>query len=61
MNEAKLQQFMGQALNEMGAAMNTALVVIADKLGLYKAMSGAGAITSSELAQRTNREWCRLV
>jgi SAM-dependent methyltransferase len=47
----------------MGAAMNAALIVIGDKLGLYKAMSGAGPMTSAELAKKTGtaeryvREW----
>lgn len=43
--------------------MNAALIVIGDKLGLYKAMSGAGPVTSAELAAKTGtaeryvREW----
>ena len=62
-NEAKLHEFMMKAVGEMGAAINTALIVIGDKLGLYKAMAGAGPITSAELAAKTNtteryvREW----
>ena len=62
-NEAKLHEFMMKAVGEMGAAMNTALIVIGDKLGLYKAMAGAGPMTSAELATKTNtteryvREW----
>lgn len=52
-----------KAVGEMGAAMNAALIVIGDKLGLYKAMSGAGPMTSAELAKKTGtaeryiREW----
>jgi SAM-dependent methyltransferase len=52
-----------KAVGEMGAAMNAALIVIGYKLGLYKAMSGAGPITSAELAKKTGtteryvREW----
>src|SRR6202167_683733 len=62
-NEAKLHEFMMKAVGEMGAAINTALIVIGDKRGLYKAMTGAGPITSAELAAKTNtteryvREW----
>ena len=47
----------------MGAAMNAALIVIGDKLGLYKAMAGAGPMTSAELAKKSGtaeryvREW----
>jgi SAM-dependent methyltransferase len=43
--------------------MNAALVLIGEKLGLYKAMAGAGPMTASELAKKTNtderyvREW----
>ncbi len=60
---AKLEKFMGQALTELGAAMNAALVILGDKLGLYKAMAGAGGMTPAELAQKTGtneryvREW----
>lgn len=63
LNEAKLHEFVMKAVGEMGAAMNTALILIGDKLGLYKAMAGAGAMTSAELAKKTGtaeryvREW----
>jgi SAM-dependent methyltransferase len=62
-DQGKLEKFMGQALGELGAAMNAALVIIGDKLGLYKAMAGAGPINAPELAQKTGtteryvREW----
>jgi SAM-dependent methyltransferase len=62
-NEAKLQEFMMKAVGEMGAAMNTALILIGDKVGLYKAMAGSAPMTSAELAAKTNtteryvREW----
>ncbi len=62
-DSAKLEKFMGQALGEMGAAMNAALVVLGDRLGLYKAMAGVGAMTPAELAKKTGtneryvREW----
>jgi SAM-dependent methyltransferase len=63
MDPSKLDAFMGKAVLDMGAAMHAALVVIGDKLGLYKAMAGAGPITSAELASKTKtseryvREW----
>jgi len=63
LNEAKLHDFVMKAVGEMGAAMNAALVIIGDKLGLYKAMAGAGPMTSAELAAKTGtaeryvREW----
>jgi SAM-dependent methyltransferase len=63
-SEAKLNEFMGKAVGDIGAAMSAALVLIGDKLGLYKAMAGAGPLTAVELARRTGtaeryvREWC---
>ena len=56
MDEARLNAFLNQAVGEMGAAFNAVLVVIGDKLGLYKAMAGAGPITSEELAKKTGTE-----
>ncbi|HMG99677.1 MAG TPA: hypothetical protein VK546_12195, partial [Gaiellales bacterium] len=62
-DEQKLGKFMNQAVGELGATVGAALVVIGDKLGLYKAMAGAGPITSTQLAARTGtaeryvREW----
>ena len=59
----KLMEFVFKAVDEIGATLNAALVVLGDKLGLYQAMAGAGPLTSSELAQRTGtveryvREW----
>jgi SAM-dependent methyltransferase len=62
-DDAKLEQFVGQALGELGATLNAALVVMGDRLGLYKAMAGNGGVTPAELADRTGtteryvREW----
>ena len=42
LNEIKLNAFMERAVGDMGAAMHAALIVIGNKLGLYKAMAGAG-------------------
>jgi len=62
-SESKLQEFVRKAVGEMGAAMNTVLILVGDKLGLYKAMAGAGPMTSAELASKTKtteryvREW----
>ncbi len=62
-DEAKLQQFVGQAVTDVGAAISGLLVHVGDRLGLYRAMAGAGPITSAQLAQRTGtaeryvREW----
>jgi SAM-dependent methyltransferase len=62
-DQAKLEQFLAQVVGELGAAMNAALVLIGEKLGLYKAMAGAGPMTAAELARKTStderyvREW----
>ena len=62
-DEAKLEAFMGQAVTDMGAIISAPLMVIGEKLGLYKAMAGAGALTSQEVAERSGaseryvREW----
>jgi SAM-dependent methyltransferase len=62
-NEAKLNEFMGKALGDMGAAASATMVLIGDKLGLYKAMAKSGAVTPARLAKLTKtseryiREW----
>ena len=62
-NEDKLNAFMGQVVGELGATVNAGLIVIGDRLGLYKAMASSGPITPSELAEKTAtteryvREW----
>lgn len=59
----KLEQFVFRAVDEVGAALNAALVVMGDKLGLYRALAGTGGLTPAELAERTGaaeryvREW----
>jgi SAM-dependent methyltransferase len=49
----KLMSFVFRAVDEIGATLNTALVVMGDKLGLYRALAGAGPLTPAELARRT--------
>ena len=62
-NQDRLMEILGQAVTELGAAANGALVLLGDRLGIYKAMSGAGPMTSDGLAARTGlnerylREW----
>ncbi len=59
----KLMGFVFRAVDEVGATLNCALVVMGDKLGLYRALAGAGPLTPGELASRTGaaeryvREW----
>jgi len=63
MDPNKLDAFVHKAIGDLGAALTAALVGIGDKLGLYRAMAGAGPLTSAELAERTDtnersvREW----
>ena len=62
-NQANLQQFFGKMLGDAGAALGVGLVLLGDKLGLYKALAAGGPLTSAELASRTGtakryvREW----
>jgi SAM-dependent methyltransferase len=62
-NQDKLNAFLGQVVGELGATVNAGLIVLGDRLGLYKAMAQTGPITSSELAEKTGtveryvREW----
>jgi SAM-dependent methyltransferase len=49
----KLMSFVFRAVDEVGATLNTALVVMGDKLGLYRALAGAGPLSPAELAGRT--------
>jgi SAM-dependent methyltransferase len=62
-SEARLEEFVGRMVGELGATLNAALVVIGDRLGLYRAMAGAGPLSAGELSARTDtseryvREW----
>lgn len=62
-DESKLHAFMGRAVGDMGAAMHAVLIILGDKLGLYKAMGDSMPVTPAELAKRTGtseryvREW----
>ena len=63
LDPAKLEAFVFRAVDEVGATLNAALVVMGDKLGLYRAMAGAGPLDPGEIAQRAGvaeryvREW----
>ena len=62
-DEAKLNALVGKMIGDLGAAAGAALVVVGDKLGLYRAIAEAGPVTPVELAKRTGtaeryvREW----
>jgi ubiquinone/menaquinone biosynthesis C-methylase UbiE len=58
----KLNAFIGQFVTDLGATVHTGMVVIGEKLGLYKALAG-DPMTSAQLAAKTKtderylREW----
>src|ERR1700722_8677202 len=62
LNMNKLNSFIGQFVTDLGAAVHTGMVVIGEKLGLYKALAD-GPMSSAELAAKTKtderylREW----
>ena len=61
-NPDRLNAFLGRMVGDMGATANAALVIVGDRLGLFKALA-AGPLSSSALARRTDtneryvREW----
>ena len=62
LNMDKLNSFIGQFVSDLGASVHAGMVVIGEKLGLYKALA-EGPVTASELAAKTRtderylREW----
>src|ERR1700757_3141683 len=58
----KLNAFIGQFVGDLGATVHAGMVVIGEKLGLYKALA-AGPMNSAQLAAKTRtderyvREW----
>ncbi|HSP61281.1 MAG TPA: class I SAM-dependent methyltransferase [Ornithinimicrobium sp.] len=58
-----LMAFVFRAVDEVGATLNAALVVMGDKLGYYQDLAAHGPTTPAELAERTGtaepyaREW----
>ncbi len=58
-----LMAFVFRAVEETGATLNTALVVMGDRLGYYRDLAAHGPSTPTELAERTGtgepyaREW----
>src|SRR5512147_1191777 len=61
-NMDKLNAFIGQFVTDLGASVHAGMVVIGERLGLYKALA-SGPMTPAELAARTQtderylREW----
>ena len=52
-DEARLNELIGRILGEFGAVASAPLVVLGDRLGLYKAMAGAGPMTADDLSEKT--------
>ncbi|MCC6247569.1 MAG: methyltransferase domain-containing protein [Rubrivivax sp.] len=63
MDEAKLMDFMGKIVTDMGGAALMANVMLGDELGLYRAMADNQPVSAERLAEKTGchkrllREW----
>jgi SAM-dependent methyltransferase len=64
MDHSKLEALLAKMVGDMGAAAVAPLVIVGDRLGLYKALAGNGPMTTEDLAEATGtteryvREWC---
>jgi ubiquinone/menaquinone biosynthesis C-methylase UbiE len=62
-DETKLNAFLGQVISDLSASYGGVMVSLGRRLGLYRAMAGAGPVSSVELASRSGcaeryvREW----
>jgi len=62
-DEEALMAFVGEAVTDVGRLLGGSMVVLGDRLGLYRALADAGPQTPAELADRTGtveryvREW----
>jgi SAM-dependent methyltransferase len=62
-NESRLESVVNRAITDLSAASGGMMVNLGHKLGLYKAMAGAGPLSAKELAARAGcaeryvREW----
>ena len=63
MDDAKLHEFMGKLVDDMGGAAMLASVIVGEELGLYRAMADGVSLTADDLAAKTHcqprltREW----
>jgi 2-polyprenyl-3-methyl-5-hydroxy-6-metoxy-1,4-benzoquinol methylase len=61
----KLNAFLHQAVCDMGAALHASVVLMGDKLGLFRAMRDGTPVTSQQLSEKTGvheryvREWLK--
>ena len=62
-DDEKLHEFVNKAINDIGATLTAGLVVVGERLGLYRALAAGGPMTPAELAAKTGtaeryvREW----
>ena len=63
-NQNKIQEFMNKAIGDIASSSSTMLIILGERLGLYKSMAQAnGPISAEELANKTGtverlvREW----
>ncbi len=52
-DESKLNEFVNKAVMDVGSTLSSILVVLGDRLGLWKAMAASGPISPADLAKRT--------
>jgi SAM-dependent methyltransferase len=55
-DQAAVEEFVGRAVTELGAGFSALLLHIGDRLGIYRAMAGAGPLGAAELAGRTGTD-----
>lgn len=62
-DQNKLQDFMVKSVNDFAGAANAMMVILGERLGLYKVMADSGPVNPEELAAKTDtaeryvREW----
>jgi hypothetical protein len=63
LDPAKLESFATRAIADIASSYTGVMVSLGHKLGLYKAMTGAGPLSAKEVARRSScadryvREW----
>jgi SAM-dependent methyltransferase len=63
LDHSKLEAFLNRAIGDLSAGYGGVMVSLGNKLGLYKAMAGAGPLSANEVAKRAGcaeryvREW----
>ncbi|MBI5106954.1 MAG: class I SAM-dependent methyltransferase [Solirubrobacterales bacterium] len=63
LDPTRLETFLGQVMTDLAACYGGVMASLGDRLGLYRAMDGAGPLTAAEVASRAGcaeryvREW----